>query len=158
MSSDEVYLTQEGYEKLVNDLEQLKTVKRREISKALAKARAYGDLSENAEYDAAKEAQAFNEKKISELEDTLARARIIEDEKIASDEVLIGAKVTLEDLHREEEVFYILVSPQESNFEERKISTTSPVGKALLGHKKGDVVEVDVPAGKLQYKIKEISR
>ena len=156
--SDEVYLTQEGYEKLVNELEYLKNVRRKQLAGEIARARSYGDLSENAEYDAAKEAQALNEKRISELEDIISRARIIENEGISGGEVLIGAKVTLKDLSSGKEIFYILVSPPEADFEQRRISITSPVGQALLGHRKGDTVEIKVPAGIKRYQIIDISR
>ncbi|MFQ5681168.1 MAG: transcription elongation factor GreA [Candidatus Omnitrophota bacterium] len=158
MSLGEVYLTREGHEKLTQELEQLKTARRREISKAIGEAREQGDISENAEYDAAKEAQALNEAKIAELEDKLARARILDDENIPKDEVLIGARVKLKDLDTDEELEYMLVSEVEADFSAGKISVGSPVGKGLLGHKKGEVVEMDIPAGKLRYKILNISR
>jgi len=155
---EDIYLTQEGYEKLVQELEQLRNVKRRKISEAIGQARAQGDISENAEYDAAKEAQAHNEQKISELQDKLARARIIDNEGVSSDEALLGAKVKLRDLNTDEEIEYILVSELEADYSVGKISVTSPVGKCLLGHKKGEAVEIKVPAGVLKYKILEISR
>lgn len=158
MTSEQVYLTQEGYEKLRIELDYLSKVKRREIAGQIAKARAQGDLSENAEYDAAKEAQAHLEKKIAGLEDKLSRARIIENENIPSDKVYIGAKVKLLDTDTREEFDYILVSPPEANYEENKISIESPIGKALLGRKENDSIEVTVPAGLLKYKIIRISR
>lgn len=158
MSMDDVYLTRAGYEKLMHELEHLKTVKRREISKAIGVARELGDISENAEYDAAKDSQAHNEKKISELQDKLSRARIIEHENIPKDRALIGATLKLKDMDTEEELQYTLVSELESDFEQNKISIISPVGKALLNHKKDDVVEIDIPAGILKYKILKISR
>jgi transcription elongation factor GreA len=154
----EIYLTQSGHRKLTEDLENLKNVKRKEIAKALAQARAYGDLSENAEYEAAKDAQALNEKRIAELEDKLSRARIIPDEEMSSDEVLIGATVKLQDLDTDEELEYTLVSEEEADYEQNKISVSSPVGKGLLNHKSGETVEISVPAGKLRYKILSISR
>ncbi len=153
-----VTLTREGRDKLVSELELLKGAKRREVAKALSEARAHGDLSENAEYDAAKEAQAHNEKKISEIEDILIRARIMDESVIASDEALLGAKVKVMDKETSEEFVYMLVSEEESDFSENKISFTSPVGKALLGHKVGDVVEISVPAGTINYEITKISR
>jgi len=153
-----VTLTREGRDKLVSELELLKGAKRREVAKALSEARAHGDLSENAEYDAAKEAQAHNEKKISEIEDILIRARIMDESVIASDEALLGAKVKVMDKETLEEFVYMLVSEEESDFSENKISFTSPVGKALLGHKVGDVVEISVPAGTINYEITKISR
>jgi transcription elongation factor GreA len=156
--SDEIYLTREGYEKLMKELERLKTVKRREISKAIGVAREMGDISENAEYDAAKDAQAHNELKISELEDQLSRARILDYENIAKDEVLIGATVKLEDMDTGEILTYIFVSELESDYAQNKICIDSPLGKGLVGHKKGEVVEVQIPAGTLTYKILEINR
>ena len=153
-----VYLTREGYEKLRKELEYLKTVKRREISKAIEYARSLGDLKENAEYQAAKEAQALNEKKIHQLEQKLANAEIIDDMDIAKDEVRIGAKVKLLNLDTEEVEEYTLVSPEEAEPSQGLISVYSPIGKALLGHKKDDVLEIEVPAGVLKYKILDITR
>lgn len=158
MAMDYIYLTRQGYEDLKHQLEELKGKKRREIAAALEKARQLGDLSENAEYDAAREAFSLNEKKISELEEKLSRARIIEDENIPSDEVLIGAKITLKDLETEEIIEYTLVSEEEADYSQGKISVTSPVGKALLGHKQAEVVEIEIPAGKLKYRIEKIAR
>ncbi|MFA5115557.1 MAG: transcription elongation factor GreA [Candidatus Omnitrophota bacterium] len=155
---DDIYLTQGGYEKLIQELEYLRNVKRKKISEAIAQARAQGDISENAEYDAAKDAQALNEQRISELEDKLARARIIDNEDIDSDEALLGAKVKLKDLDTEEEIEYLLVSELEADYDSGKISVTSPVGKGLLGHKKGEEVEIKIPAGVLRYKILEVTR
>lgn len=155
---DEIYLTRSGYEKLSEELEFLKGEKRRQLSRAVGEARAHGDISENAEYDAAKDAQGLNEKRISELENKLACARIIEDEHMPHDEVLIGATVTLRDLDTEEVLVYTLVSETEADYETGKISTTSPVGAALLNHKEKDIVEIKVPAGVLKYEISKISR
>jgi len=154
----DVYLSREGYERLREELEMLKTVRRREISRAIGEARAHGDLSENAEYDSAKDAQAHNEKRVFELEETLSRARILEDENISADEVLIGAKVSLRDLDSGEEFDYTFVSEEESDFGKNKISITSPVGSGLFGHKVDETVEIKVPAGMLRYKILKISR
>ena len=158
MDSGDVYLTRSGYEKLVEDLEHLKTVKRREISKAIGEARAHGDISENAEYDAAKDAQGMNEKRIAELETKLAHARILDDANMSTDEVLIGATVKLQDVDTSEEMEYTFVSEMEADYTQNKISVTSPVGKGLLGHKLGEVVEIAIPAGTLKYKILNISR
>ncbi|MDD5116114.1 MAG: transcription elongation factor GreA [Candidatus Omnitrophica bacterium] len=155
--SGEIYLTQEGYEKLVSELEYLKTVKRRQLSKAVGEARSHGDISENAEYDAAKDAQGHNEKQIAELEEKLARVRIL-DKDMPGDQVLIGANVKLLDMDTEEEVEYTLVSELEADYNQNKISVTSPVGEGLLGKKEGEVAEIKVPAGILKYKIVKISR
>lgn len=151
-------MTQKGYEKLKGELDELKTTKRRQIAAQLAKARSMGDLSENAEYDAAKEAQAHLEKKIGELESKLSRARIIENENIPSDKVYIGARVKMLDEDTAEESEYILVSPPEADYMQNKLSIESPIGKALMGHAPGDIVEIRVPAGILKYKITAISR
>ncbi|MCU0651530.1 MAG: transcription elongation factor GreA [Candidatus Omnitrophica bacterium] len=158
MDSSDIYLTRSGYEKLVQELETLKTVRRRELSKAIGEARAHGDISENAEYDAAKDAQGMNEKRISELESKLSCARILDDENMSSDEVLIGATVKLEDMDTAEKLEYMLVSQEESDYTQNKISIASPVGKALMGHKVGEVLEIKIPAGILKYKILNISR
>ncbi len=154
----EVYLTREGFHKLQAQLEAFKSTERKKIAKAIAEARAQGDISENAEYDAAKEAQAHNEAKIAELETKLSNVRIIENENIPSDKVFIGAIVTLQDLDNDEELTYMLVSPEEASYEENKISVFSPIGKGLLGHKAGETLEIKVPAGMLKYKIKKIKR
>lgn len=151
-------MTKKGYQKLAEELEYLKTVKRRELSKAIGAARAHGDISENAEYDAAKDAQGMNEKRIAELGEKLSGARILDDQDISSDEVLIGATVKLKNLDTDEELEYMLVSSEESDYNQNKISVDSPVGSGLLNHKVGEAVEIKVPAGILKYKILEISR
>ncbi len=156
--SENIFLTREGHAKLVKQLKSLKSAKRREIADALEKARALGDLSENAEYDAAKQDQAINEKRISELEQKLMKARLIEEENIPKDKAYIGATIKLVDISSKEEISYTLVSEDEANFDQGKISTSSPVGKALLGKKKGEIVHIRVPAGTLKYKVTEISR
>lgn len=158
MSREDVYLTRQGYEKLSEELEHLKMVKRRELSKAIGQARLHGDIGENAEYDVAKEAQALNEQKIAELDDKLSRARIIDDEDIPKDEVRIGAKVLLKDLDAKQELEYMLVSEEEADYEQGKISISSPVGKALLGHKEKETITIKIPVGILRYKILKISR
>ncbi len=154
----EIYLTKKGYQKLAEELEHLKTVKRREISKAIGAARAHGDITENADYDAAKDAQGLNEKRIAELEAKLAGARIIEDEGMSSDEVLIGATVKIRDLDTQDEFEYTLVAEVEADYSQGKISISSPVGKGLLNHKENETVEISIPAGILRYKILKISR
>jgi len=156
--AQEVYLTRAGLEKLHNDLEALKTTERRKISKAIAEARAQGDISENAEYDAAKDAQAHCEARIAELELKLSNVRIIENENIPDDKIFIGAKVTLKDLDNKEEIKYMLVSSEEANYEENKLSIFSPVGKGLMGHQVGEEIAIKVPAGTLRYKILKIER
>ncbi|MFH0918084.1 MAG: transcription elongation factor GreA [Candidatus Omnitrophota bacterium] len=155
--SGDIYLTQAGYEKLVNELEYLKTVKRRALAKAIGEARSYGDISENAEYDAAKDAQGHNEKEIAELQEKLARVRIL-DKNIPKDEVLIGATVKLKDMDTLEELEYTLVSELEADYDQNKISISSPVGAGLLGRKENEIAEIKIPAGILKYKIIKISR
>ena len=155
---DKIYLTQDGYDKLKKELEFLKTTKRRKLSDEIGKARALGDISENAEYDAAKEAQGLNEKKIADIEQKLTSAQIIDESKMATDEVLIGATVDVQDIDTSEKETYTLVSETEADFANSRISVTSPVGKALLGHKKGDLVDISVPAGIVKYKILNIMR
>ena len=155
---DAIYLTPGGYDKLNKELDFLKKVRRRELSKEIGKARELGDISENAEYTAAKEAQGLNEKKIAELEDNLSRAQFLNDKNIPKDEALLGATVQLKDLDSGEEAQYTIVSELEANFSQGKISVTSPVGKGLLGHKINETVEIKVPAGILKYKILKITR
>ncbi|MFA5260105.1 MAG: transcription elongation factor GreA [Candidatus Omnitrophota bacterium] len=156
--SQEVYLTKAGYEKMIQELDHLKNVERRKISLAIGEARLQGDLSENAEYDAAKDAQAHCEARIAELETKLANVRIIESQNIPADKVYIGAIVTLRDLDTQEELQYMMVSPEEANYEENKLSIFSPVGKGLLGKAAGEEMVIQVPAGTLKYKILKIER
>lgn len=158
MSNAKIYMSKDGYEKLRAELQYCQTTKRRELSKAIGVARDHGDISENAEYDAAKEAQAFNEHRISELQDKFRRAQILDESNISNDEVLIGATVKLKDLDSGEELEYTLVSEFEADFMENKISIASPIGNNLLGLKKNDTVEIKVPAGTLKYKVLGISR
>ncbi len=136
----------------------LKNVRRREISKEIGVARAHGDLSENAEYDAAREEQAMVEKRIHQLEAAICPVRILEDEDIPDDKVYIGAKVKLRDLASDRELNYMLVSEVESDSSQGKISTTAPIGRGLLGCEEGDIIEIKVPSGVLEYEILEISR
>lgn len=152
------YLTHEGFEKLRKELEFLKTDKRRQLSKAIGEARAHGDISENAEYDAAKDAQGHNEARIAELEQKLATARILDDSEMSRDEVLIGATVKVKDARTGEEIDYTLVAEEEADIMANKISVTSPVGTGLMNHKVGDIAEITIPAGMLKYKVLRISR
>ena len=154
----EVYLTRAGYQKLLQDLERLKTVERPKISKAIGEARLLGDISENAEYDAAKDAQAHCEARIVELEGKLGNVRIIEDQNIPADKVYIGAIVTLKDMEKGEDVKYMFVSPEEASYEENKLSIFSPIGKGLTAHQEGEEVEIHVPTGVQKYKILKIER
>jgi transcription elongation factor GreA len=158
MSGKPITLTKEGYNELMEKLTYLKGPKRMEIADALDKARSLGDLSENAEYDAAKNEQAHMERQINELEDVLTRARIMDDTHMAKDEALVGAFVMLRDLADGEEFEYMLVSGEEADFEKNKISVESPVGRALLGHKVGDQVDITAPAAVMRYEIIGIRR
>jgi transcription elongation factor GreA len=153
---DYIYLSPEGYDNLKDELKELKQVKRPEISKKIAEARDFGDLKENAEYHAAKEAQVLLENRISRIEQTLSRAKVLSKNDMAKDKVTILSIVKLKDLNHQTEVEYTLVSPVESDFKLNKISTISLVGKALLGKKKGDIVEIRVPAGTLKYQIMDL--
>ncbi|MBO5974609.1 MAG: transcription elongation factor GreA [Paludibacteraceae bacterium] len=151
-----VYLTEEGYKKLMDDLAELES-QRPMISKQIAEARDKGDLSENAEYDAAKEAQGLLELKISQLKNTIAQARLIDESRISTDEVQILNKVKLRNKKNNQEITYMLVSESEANLREGKIAVTTPIGKGLLGKKKGDSVSISVPAGILEFEIIDIT-
>ena len=153
-----VKLTRNGEKKLHQELKYLKEVKRPEVIESIAEARRKGDLSENAEYDAAKEAQHILETKIHQLEVKIRNVEIIDDRNIADDKAYIGAKVDLEDLENGEELHYILVDEYEADFSLRKISTVSPIGKSLLGKGIGETVEITVPKGILRYRVKAITR
>ncbi len=150
------YLSQEGYDKLDAELKDLKTRGRREIADDIAEARAKGDLSENAEYDAAKEAQGHMETRITQLEDILANARILDAKDLDLSQVRVLTKVTILNKKMNKEMAYTLVSANEADFAKGKISVDSPIGKGLLGKKVGDVAEIQVPAGKLELEIKKI--
>lgn len=154
----EVYLSREGYQKLQDELQNLKGKERPNVRQALQRAREFGDLSENAEYSAAKERLLFLEQRINKLEETLSRARLLENENIPADKVYIGATVDLTDLKSGRKLKYTLVAPEEADFERGKISTVSPIGRGLLGHAEGEEVNIQVPAGLLHYKIDKISR
>jgi transcription elongation factor GreA len=156
--SDTVYLTRERLVELEHELRELKTNGRKTMAQKIADARSHGDLSENAEYDAAKEEQQHLELKISKLELTLSRAKIIEAKDLPNDKIYILSRVTVKDVKTGETFEYLLVSPEESNFEANKISVTSPIGKSLLGKTKGETVEIKVPAGLLTYKVLDITR
>ena len=148
----EVLLTQEGFDKLEQELENLKTVKRVEI------ALGFGDLSENSEYDEAKNAQAENETKIAELENKIRYAKIIDESEIDTKTVQVGNTVKLLDLEFDEEVSYTIVGSTEVDIAQNKISNESPIGSAILGAKKNQIVEVQAPAGVMQYKVLSITK
>jgi len=149
-------MTKHGAEALRKELKYLKTVKRPQIVAAIATARAHGDLSENAEYHAAKEEQGFNEGRIREIEDKLARAHIIDPSTIKSDKVVFGATVELIDMDSGTEVEYQIVGVDEADIGEHKVSITSPIARALIGKEVGDVAVVQAPSGEREYEIQEI--
>ena len=152
-----VYLTKDGYNKLKAELEHMRAVERPRVADAIAEARDKGDLSENAEYDAAKEAQRNLEAKIMQMEMTLANARILDEKLVDTSRVQILSRVHLKNLATQKEVTYTLVSDHEANLKEGKISVGTPIGKALIGHKKGEVVDVVAPAGVMKFEILDIS-
>lgn len=154
----EVLLTQEGFDKLEQELENLKTVKRVEIAERIKVALGFGDLSENSEYDEAKNAQAENETKIEELENKIRYAKIIDESEIDTKTVQVGNTVKLLDLEFDEEVSYTIVGSTEVDIAQNKISNESPIGSAILGAKKNQVVEVQAPAGVMQYKVLSITK
>jgi len=153
-----VYLTRERLVELEHELHEMKLHGRAEMARKIAEARGHGDLSENAEYDAAKEEQQHFESRIARLEHTLSRARIMESKELPNDKVYILSKVKLKDLKTNEIVYYILVSPEEADFERGKISVTSPLGRGLMGKTEGQSATIAVPAGTLEYEILELSR
>ncbi len=158
MEEKEVILTQEGYDKLEKELNILKTEKRAEIAERIKIALGFGDLSENSEYDEAKNAQAENEVKIVELENKLRHAKIIDEKEIDTETVQIGNVVRVNDLEFNEKIDYTIVGSTEVNLAENKISNESPLGAALLGARKNQVVEVNAPAGIMKYKILSIKK
>jgi len=152
----EIILTAEGYEKLKQEIEFLQTEKRREVAERIRVAREFGDIAENAEYDDAKNEQAMLEHKIAQLEERLLSARVITKKEISKDTVSVGSKVRIRDVAAKQTFEYHIVGSAEANPAENKLSNESPVGKAIMGHKKGDVVEVAAPRGTTKFKILEI--
>ncbi|MEF2835906.1 MAG: transcription elongation factor GreA [Clostridium sp. CAG:354_28_25] len=157
-NNKEILLTEEGYKKMEAELEKLKTETRAEIAERIKVALGFGDLSENSEYDEAKNAQAENEDKIAELEAKLRFAKIIDDSEIDTKKVQVGNTVKVLDMEFDEEVEYTIVGTTEADITQNKISNESPIGSALLGAKKNQVVEVQVPAGVSKYKILSITK
>ena len=153
----DVHLTEEGLERLRRELEHLKGPRRREVIQAVKTAREHGDLSENAEYDAAKEEQGKLEARIGQLEEQLSRAVVIDKAKIPEDRISIGKTVRLQDRDTGETLTYTLVSPQEADFEAGRISMTSPVGKGLIGKQAGVTVDIRIPAGVRRYTILSVT-
>ena len=151
------YMTKEGYKKKMEEIAYLESVKRPEISRAIAEARDKGDLSENAEYDAAKEAQGMLEMQIAKLKDLVANARIIDESKLNTEEVQILNKVTIKNLANGMEMAYTIVADSEADLKEKKIATSTPIAQGLLGHKVGEVVEIRVPSGLMKFEIVDIA-
>jgi transcription elongation factor GreA len=156
--ADIQYFTKEGLENLKNELHHLKKVERPSISRQIAEARDKGDLSENAEYDAAKEAQGLLEAKIAQMEDLLSRARIIDESRLDSSKVMILSKVKIRNLKTAKDITYTLVTEKEADLKAGKISASSPIGSGLLGKMVGDIAEIQVPAGTIQFEILDITR
>ena len=157
MEKEIIYLTADGMKKLKEELDHMRSVERPAISAAIAEARDKGDLSENAEYDAAREAQGMLEMRIAQMEHTLSKARIIDESKIDTSKVQILSRVKLLNHNVKKEVEYTIVSENEANLREGKLAIGTPIAKALLGHKKGDCVEVEVPAGTIRFEILDIN-
>ena len=155
--SNITYLTQQGYDKLKKQLESLKTDGRKEVAEAIAEAREKGDLSENAEYDAAKDAQGMLELKINELEKTLSNARILDENDLDTSQVRVLSTAEIKDVKTGRKVKYKLVSETEANLKEKKISVTSPIGKGLIGKKVGDIAKISTPAGSKEFEVLNIT-
>ena len=151
------YMTEEGLRKLQEDIRELESVQRPEISRQIAEARDKGDLSENAEYDAAKEAQGMLEAKIAQLKNLLLTARLIDESAIGTDEVRIMNKVTIKNLKTKKEMTYTLVSESEADLRSAKIAVNTPIAQGLLGKKVGDIAEIEVPSGTMTFEIMDIS-
>ena len=159
MAVKPIILTPEGYKKLEEELRTLKVEGRTEIAEKIKEARSYGDLSENAEYDAAKDAQAAMEQRITTIENMLKNAQIVSEDDVSTDEITIGSRVKLFDVEFEEEVEYTIVGSTEANPDDGRISDESPIGSAILGHKADEVVDVVLPNGEtIQFKVLEINR
>lgn len=154
----EVLLTKEGLKKLETELEHLKSIKREEVAERIKQAIAFGDITENSEYEDAKNEQAFIEGRIMSLENTLRNARLMEESDFRTDEIALGSKITLQELKSGREVTVTIVSSVESRLKDGKISDESPVGKAVIGEKVGSVVKVEAPAGIINYKIIKVER
>ena len=159
MAAKPIILTPEGYKKLEEELRTLKVEGRKEIAEKIKEARSYGDLSENAEYDAAKDAQASMEQRITTIENMLKNAQIVSESDVTTDEISIGSRVKLYDVEFDEEMEYSIVGSTEVNPDEGRISDESPIGSAILGHKVDDIVDVELPSGEtIQFKVLEINK
>src|SRR5438132_8243937 len=157
MAPERIPMTREGYEKLRSDLDRMENAEMIELAKRIAAARAMGDLSENAEYHAAREDQGMLQARIDALKDKLARAYFVDRNNLPSDTVVFGCRVKVKDLSLGEEESFQLVGPGEEDYNNNKILTTSPIGQGLLGKKRGEIVEIQVPMGKVRFEIRDIS-
>jgi transcription elongation factor GreA len=157
MSSDRIPMSKDGYEKLKGQLDQMKNEDMPRIAEQIAQARAFGDLSENAEYDAAREAQGMLQARINDLQDKLARGMIVDKSTLPTDRVVFGSKVRVLDLDLKDEEDFVLVGPGEEDYDQNKILLTSPIGQGLIGKKLGDLAEIALPKGSLKLKIVGIS-
>ncbi|SDN96522.1 transcription elongation factor GreA [Acetanaerobacterium elongatum] len=153
-----ILLTDEGLKKLEDELEQLKTIKRKDISEKIKVALSFGDLSENSEYDEAKNEQAIIEARIATIEAMLKNVKLLDDDEISTETINVGSKVTVKDIEFNEELTYYIVGSTEADPEKGRISDESPIGKGLLGHKTGDIVDIDAPAGVIKFEILSISK
>ena len=158
MAEKHVFLTAEGLIKIEDELDELKSVKRKEIADKIKQALSFGDISENSEYDQAKNEQAQLEERIAKLENMLRNARLIEEDEITTDKVSVGSKVVVKDLEFDEEMQYVIVGSAEADPYEGRISNESPLGNALIGRELGEIVEVNVPDGVIKYEVLEIAR
>lgn len=156
--ADVIYMTKERMREIEEQLHELKTKGRKEIAQKIADARSHGDLSENAEYDAAKDAQGLLESKIGQLSNMLIKAQVISPDELPNDKVYILSKVKIKNMKTNAELEYTMVSPEEADFEKKKLSVDSPIGKELMGKVIGDVVDIKAPAGKMQFQILDISK
>lgn len=154
----QIIVSHEGLKNLQHELEHLKTVKRKEVAQAIQKARAYGDLSENSEYDEAKNEQGIIESRIAEIEATLAHAQVIDDDEISTEKVGIGTTVKILDIDMDEEMEFKMVGTKEADINTGKMSDESPIGAAISGHKVGETVDVETPSGIISFKILEIRK
>ncbi len=151
------YMTKDGYDRKLEEIKYLETIKRPEISRAIAEARDKGDLSENSEYDAAKEAQGLLEMKISQLKDLVANARIIDESRLSTDEVQLLNRVRIRNVANGREDEYTIVADSEADMKAKRIAISTPIARGLLGHKKGEIVEISIPAGKVSFEILDIN-
>lgn len=158
MATKEIILTTEGLEKLENELEQLRTVRRKEVAEKIKIALSFGDLSENSEYDEAKNEQAMVESRIAQIEAMLKNVKVLDETELSTDQINVGSKVKVKDIEFDEVVQYYIVGSTEADPTQGKISDESPVGKALINRKVGDVVEVETPGGLVPFEIMEISK